>query len=81
MKLNLPTQGILGPRVNTVMINSWDKGNGRKCTDVGMGDCRHMGSLQSYFFTNMGDCRHVLLETCGTAVIIFKKHDSSPTRL
>ena len=41
---------ILGPRVNTVVINSLDKGNGLKCTDVSMGDCHHM--------RNMWDRRH-----------------------
>ena len=37
----------IGPRVNTVVINSWEKVNGGKCTDVGNGH-------GSYFFTNMG---------------------------
>ena len=72
---------IPGDGVKTGVINSWDKGDGKKCTNVGLGDCRHMGSLPSYFFTNMGDCRHVFLETWGTAVIIFKKHDGGPTSL
>ena len=57
MKMVFPS--IFGPRVNTVVINSLDKGNGGKCTDVGTGDSRHMRSLPSCCFTNAWDRRRV----------------------
>ena len=60
VKFEFYWDGIIpGDGVKTGVINSWDKGNGEKYTDVCMGDCRHMGSLPLCCFTNMWDRRHV----------------------
>ena len=56
---NLIVSTIPGDGVKTGVINSWDKGDGKKCTNVGLGDCRHMGSLPSCCFTKMWDRRRV----------------------
>ena len=31
-------------------MNSLDKGDGKKCTDVGLGDCCHMGVIAVVLF-------------------------------
>ena len=50
---------IPGDGVKTGVINSWDKGDGKKCTDVGLWDCRHMWDRRHVFFTNVWDRRRV----------------------